>query len=242
MVAEGASGRVYLGVNLEFVGVSLAATMHGEQFATISAVLHNESRVVNLASLGDGAPCGHCRQWLNEFTDAAKLRVLGAQTAIVRTLDDLFPLGFGPDALNNRCPLLLRGRGCQATAPPRTPATLEVMAWRAALHSYVPYTKSQSGVALAARAVNGTLVVGVGGVIENAAFNPTADPFQVALVDLITQGIANLSAIISVVHAERNNTPARYLSRSREIAQAIAPHATFVHSPLPPLYHSQDFL
>lgn len=67
MVALGASGSAYLGVNLEFEHLGLAETVHGEQFATISAVLSNDTGVTTLASAGDGSPCGHCRQWLNEF-------------------------------------------------------------------------------------------------------------------------------------------------------------------------------
>lgn len=79
MVAYGKSGGAYLGVNLEYERVGLAETVHGEQFATILATLSNESGITTLASAGDGSPCGHCRQWLNEFVNASKLRVIGAQ-------------------------------------------------------------------------------------------------------------------------------------------------------------------
>ena len=61
MVALGARGTAYMGVNLEFEHLSLAETVHGEQFATISAVLNNDTGVTTLASAGDGSPCGHCR-------------------------------------------------------------------------------------------------------------------------------------------------------------------------------------
>lgn len=53
---------------------------------------------------------------------------------------------------------------------------------------YAPYTHGKSGVAiLAVNPGTGAEVVAWGGVIENAAFDPTADPMQVALIDLITK-------------------------------------------------------
>lgn len=59
MVAEGRSGAVYLGVNLEFAELGLAETVHGEQFATASAVLRGETELKTLASLGSARTyCG----------------------------------------------------------------------------------------------------------------------------------------------------------------------------------------
>ena len=175
------------------------------------------------------------RQWLNEFVNASELRVIGAQSTGDRKLSQLFPSAFGPDNLGNACPLLQQQGGCPVPPPAPTGANLEALAWHAAKHAYAPYTKGISGVAISARSPAGAMVQAWGGVLENAAFDPTVDPMQVALIDLITKGVSDYSAIVAVVHAEPNaTTVTRYLARSRALAAAIAPAATFSYSATPP--------
>jgi cytidine deaminase len=76
------------------------------------------------------------------------------------------------------------GAGAAAAAA----AELVALAWSAAHRSYAPYTRGQSGVAIRARTATGVVVFASGGIIENAAFDPTVDPMQVALIDLIIKG------------------------------------------------------
>lgn len=151
----------------------------------------------------------------------------------------MFPSAFGPYNLGNNCPLLAGGGGssnCPVAPPaPDRSRGLVSLAWHAAEYSYAPYTRGKSGVAIQALAADGeTEVVAWGGVIENAAFDPTADPMQVALIDLISKGVSNYSDILAVVHAEFNTTITGYVDRSRNLLAAIAPSATFTYSSSPP--------
>ena len=69
--ALGASGAVFLGVNVEFPGLPLNASVHAEQFALVTALRANETRLVAIATTA--APCGHCRQFMNELRHASEL-------------------------------------------------------------------------------------------------------------------------------------------------------------------------
>ena len=58
--ARGASGNVYLGVNVEISAVPLNHSIHAEQFALVTAMANEERKVEAIATTE--APCGHCRQ------------------------------------------------------------------------------------------------------------------------------------------------------------------------------------
>ena len=59
-VAIGGSGKLYLGANLEFIGVPLSTSLHAEQSAILNARDHGETSISGLVV--SAAPCGHCRQ------------------------------------------------------------------------------------------------------------------------------------------------------------------------------------
>jgi cytidine deaminase len=97
-----ASGRVYVGVNVE--NASYPVGLCAERAAVGTAVTAGERRFVALAVVADGplpaAPCGLCRQTLYEFAPA--LRVVMATVGGARrtaTLADLLPDAFGPEHL-----------------------------------------------------------------------------------------------------------------------------------------------
>jgi cytidine deaminase len=92
----------------------------------------------------------------------------------------------------------------------------------AAANAYAPYSHSPSGVAIRSRRGN----VYRGSYIENAAFNPSLPPLQVALVAM---AIANedFSEIAEVVLAEAVNNSISQLSATRSLLGAIAPRAEF---------------
>ncbi|HXF29828.1 MAG TPA: cytidine deaminase, partial [Chlamydiales bacterium] len=109
--AMGKSGAVYLGVNLEFIGFPLNATVHGEQFLVSNARSHGETELVAIAV--SAAPCGHCRQVLNELEEAGKLTILyrtpgpnGKTNDITTNLATLLPESFGPKDLGLKGGLL----------------------------------------------------------------------------------------------------------------------------------------
>ncbi|HEY2843362.1 MAG TPA: hypothetical protein VGJ09_06920, partial [Bryobacteraceae bacterium] len=92
----------------------------------------------------------------------------------------------------------------------------------AAAKAYAPYTNSPSGIAIRTRAGN----VYPGSYIENAAFNPSLPPLQVALVAM-TIANENFSDIAEVVLAEAVNNSISQLSATKSLLAAIALHAEF---------------
>ena len=73
-VARGISNRLYLGANIEFPGHSLGFSVHGEQSALSNAYMHAEDGISAIAVTA--APCGHCRQFMNELAPNGDMQVL----------------------------------------------------------------------------------------------------------------------------------------------------------------------
>ncbi|MCE5294547.1 MAG: cytidine deaminase, partial [Chlamydiales bacterium] len=172
-VGLGASGNIYIGVNLEFS--DLPSTIHAEQFMVVNARNHQEIAIDTIAL--SAAPCGHCRQFLSEIANAGTIRILTPENEPT-TLGALLPHSFGPQDLGLQGDLL-----SQASAP--FPSSLDVVerAREAALCSYAPYTNKIAGVAFTT--LDGNIYSG--SVLENAAYNPTVPPFTSALVDFVTR-------------------------------------------------------
>ena len=190
-VALGASGAIYPGANLEVRGNALNQTVHAEQFAVSNAYANREQGLAAIAVTA--APCGHCRQFLNEIADGSRIRIIVAGQP-QRTLADLLPASFGPSDLGIAGGML----GAPAaelhlsSSDPLARAALD-----AASHAYAPYSKARSGCAI--RTASGRVYAG--SYIENAAFNPSLSPLQSALVKL-TLGGEQFGAIRNVVLVE----------------------------------------
>ena len=162
-IAVGDSGNLYFGANMEFAGVPLSASIHAEQSAVMNAWLHGEDRIqaLHVSEL----PCGHCRQFLLELSNAATLPITIANKKYVLT--DLIPHHFGV----NREP----GQGL-LDSPKQELKSVQLLekdqhrrALNAAEQSYTPHTKNKQGFIIGD--VNGTLYEGR--TAESAAFNPT---------------------------------------------------------------------
>jgi cytidine deaminase len=162
-IAVGDSGNSYFGANMEFAGVPLSASIHAEQSAVMNAWLHGEKGIqaLHVSEL----PCGHCRQFLLELSNAATLPITIANKKYVLT--DLIPHHFGV----NREP----GQGL-LDSPKQALKSVQLLekdqhrrALNAAEQSYTPHTKNKQGFII--EDVNGTLYEGR--TAESAAFNPT---------------------------------------------------------------------
>jgi cytidine deaminase len=211
VVGVGASGNVYAGVNLEFA--DLPSTIHGEQFMAINARNHGEEYIVTMAL--SAAPCGCCRQFLNEIgkqpgKEASKIRFIIPNNAPV-ILDTLLPLAFGPQDLGVQGGLL-----SPTTAP--TAKNIALRAKEAALASYTPYSKCPSGVGI--QTADGTVFSG--SYVENAAFNPAVPPLTSALVDLVSRGFA-YNQITQVVLAQQDGAMVDQLLPTRAVLDRINP-------------------
>ena len=179
-VARGTSGALYLGANLEIPRQSLGFTVHAEQAAASNAYMHEEAGIAAIAVTS--SPCGYCRQFLEEVSPGGEIVVLVKGQKPVE-LKSLLPAAFGPHQLGLTTGAFPIQR-VKIALLEKTPDTLESAALAAACASYAPYTKAHSGIAL--RLSDGSMHSG--SYIENAAFNPSLSPLQVALVAAVNAG------------------------------------------------------
>jgi len=105
---EGRAGRIHFGCNVE--NASYGATMCAERSAIFPAVAAGGRKIRALAltldsmneeNLSQRAPCGLCRQVINEFADASTAIIIDAGekngiefTGEVMGIADLLPWGF----------------------------------------------------------------------------------------------------------------------------------------------------
>jgi len=213
-VVRGTSGALYLGGNIEFLGASLGQTVHAEQAALANAFMHDEPGIEAIAV--SAPPCGHCRQFLFEFAEGRDIDVmLPEQPAI--GLSALLPRPFGPADLN-----VAQGPLSRTKIAAEDVESVAQAARYAAANAYAPYTNSPSGVAIRSRRGN----VYRGSYIENAAFNPSLPPLQVALVAMAMAN-EDFSDIAEVVLAEASNNSISQLNATKSVLAVIAPRAEF---------------
>ena len=213
-LVRGASGSLYLGANLEIAGQALGFAVHAEQSALSNAYMHDEQGVDSMAV--SAAPCGLCRQFLTELSPEGEILVLMAGRPPV-PLSSLLPMAFGPKDLGLRhgaFPV----RQVELALSHGAPDHLTAAALAAARKSYAPYTKAHSGIAIGTQ--GGRLYKG--SYIENAAFNPSLPPFQVALASLFLAG-EDSGAISRVVLVEVKGAAMSHASVTHVVLGAIAP-------------------
>lgn len=173
-IAKGKSGDIYMGANLELPGEALFHSVHAEQSAISHAWLSGESQIVDM--IVNASPCGHCRQFMNELVDGAKIAIhLPAQDS--HSLAYYLPYAFGPTDLNVTSPLLAKHE-MEFVLDSSDPMIIEGLD-HAGL-SYAPYTQSYAAVVL--ETADGATYCGR--YAENAAFNPSMLPMQMALSNL----------------------------------------------------------
>jgi cytidine deaminase len=212
-VVRGLAGDLYLGANLEFPGHSLGFSVHGEQSALSNAYMHEERGVSAIAVTA--APCGHCRQFMNELAPDIQILVQGKPLA---SLSGLLPLAFGPKDLgvaDSAFPI----REVNLKIDNDAPDELSRAALEAARKSYAPYTKAYSGVAI--RISSGKIFKGA--YIENAAYNPSLPPMQAALSALVFGG-KDFSEISEVALVEISGAPISQKSVAEAVLHSIALH------------------
>lgn len=106
-------GTIGTGCNVE--NASYGATICAEQNAVFSSVAlgYRHFHAIALAAAPEGEPpsskvppCGICRQVLREFADPSSFFIIAASSEedyTIRTLEELLPDSFGPDALSAPC-------------------------------------------------------------------------------------------------------------------------------------------
>lgn len=213
IVAQGLSGHLYFGANMEFVGQPLHTTVHGEQAAVLNAWIHGEPGLATIALRG--APCGHCRQFLNEISTAAELRVILAEGEPV-SLATLLPGAFGPHKLGQPAGLMQSAdHQLKLRQPSTDPATLAAL--KMANRSYAPYSKSYSGAAVLT--TNGQIYAAP--YAENAAFNPSLSPVLGALTHLHLRR-QSFETIQKAVLVETDGTLSSQIDTARAVLRSVA--------------------
>ncbi len=193
-IVRGLSGRLYFGANMEFFGVQLGQTVHAEQSAISHAWMKGEHGVKDITI--NFSPCGHCRQFMNELSTAKELKVQLPERD-EKSLHEYLPEAFGPADLGIESGLMAEVKH-QFVCDDED--ALIQQAVEAMNMSHAPYTNNLSGLAL--ELANGRVFKGA--YAENAAFNPSLPPLQVALIQVLLAGetFDNIKAAALVEHSE----------------------------------------
>ncbi|KAJ0254200.1 Cytidine deaminase 1 [Hirschfeldia incana] len=235
-VGLGSSGRIFLGVNVEFPGLPLHHSIHAEQFLVTNLTLNDERHLRHFAV--SAAPCGHCRQFLQEIRDAPEIKLVitdpnaaadpDADSDGFLRLGSILPHRFGPeDLLDKDFPLILEHHDNNLTISDLDlicNGKLKSAALAAANRSYAPYSLCPSGVSL----VDCDGKVYRGWYMESAAYNPSLGPVQAALVDYIANGGGGgYERIVGAVLVEKEDAVVRQEHTARLLIQMISPKCDF---------------
>lgn len=243
-VGLSSDGRVFFGANIEFPGLPLHHSIHAEQFLITNVALHGGGPKLLYMAVS-AAPCGHCRQFLQELRDVAHTMIMitnGGSNGDdgYRPIGDILPHPFGPfDLLDQEMPLVLEEHKndiffkeeCVNTENLRnlTNGYLELAkkndgflkseALAAARGSHAPYSGCPSGVALMDCDGN----VYKGSYMESAAYNPSMMPVQAALVAYIVGGGGGYERIVAAVLVEKEGVMVRQEDTARLLLKHISP-------------------
>ncbi|MFV0447172.1 MAG: cytidine deaminase [Vibrio sp.] len=211
-LARGLSGRIYFGGNMEFSKVQMGQTIHAEQAAISHAWIKGEEGIHDITV--NYSPCGHCRQFMNELTTAKSLMIqLPKRDA--NSLQYYLPESFGPADLGITTVLMHKnnhGYSCEDSNP------LVQSAVSALNTSYAPYSENLSGVAL--QSTSGKCYLGA--YAENAAFNPSLPPLQVALIQMRMAG-ESFDNIEAAALAELNKGSVSHLVDTKATLASLNP-------------------
>ncbi len=213
-LVRGASGGLYTGANIEIPGQCLGFAVHAEQAAVSNAYMHGEQGITTL-SVG-GAPCGHCRQFINEASPDGEIMIVTPSKPPIK-LSSILPSAFGPAALGMKHGAFpIRETNLTLVSPASDP--IVGAALEAARKAYAPYSTSPSGVAI--RTTDRRIFRG--SYIENVAFNPSLSPLQIALAQMIAAG-QQYSAIAEVTLVEVQRAKISQQAVTETVLGAIAP-------------------
>ncbi|OBT12124.1 cytidine deaminase [Vibrio sp. UCD-FRSSP16_10] len=211
-IVKASSDTLYFGANLECSGVQLGQTIHAEQSAISHAWMNGEQGIKDITI--NFSPCGHCRQFMNELTTAEHLTVQLPKREEM-TLQQYLPESFGPKDLGIESALMSSiDHGYQTDQQD----PLINKAINALNTSHAPYSKNYSGVAIKTKQNR----FFSGSYAENAAFNPSLPPLQVALVQLQMVGIA-FSDIVEIALVEMMDASISHLAETQSTLEAINP-------------------
>ncbi len=219
-VAIGASGKAYLGLNLEFEGQPHAQSVHAEQFAVTLARRYGETALTHL--FVSEIPCGHCRQFLTELGNPdLPITVVHGEIWQEHTLASLLPTPFTLADSDTGLLAVPHRQLIVKDANMDDPIITEALG--AAEHSYVPYTEHWSGLAIELD----TEEFVSGGLIESGAYNPTLPALQAALIQLVSEH-GHYHQIRRVCLVERDDSPMSYAVSASMLTRSLSGLAEFM--------------
>lgn len=211
-IARGLSGNLYFGANMEFSGAQMGQTVHAEQSAISHAWMKGELGIKDMTI--NFSPCGHCRQFMNELSTANELMIQLPKRDEM-SLQRYLPESFGPGDLGIEIGLMAKETH-QFTLNEKD--ELLSQALDALNRSHAPYSGDFSGVAI----LSSKGQVYVGSYAENAAFNPSLPPLQVALVQM-QMGSESFTNIRNVALVETSNGKISHLADTQATLDVINP-------------------
>lgn len=216
-IAQGATGNLYFGANMEFLGEALSFCTHAEQSSIVNAWVQGEQGVQALAV--NAAPCGYCRQFLYELVTANQLTIIfddANQQIQTSPITAVLPWPFGPKDLNVPAGLMSpQNHNLVLSTPGNAPGLTGAL--QAANMSYAPYTNSFAGAAVV---MNDNTVIAAP-MAENAAYNPSLSPLEGALSCLNLWGYG-YSQIIEVALVEVAGAKVSQLDVTRAVLSSVS--------------------
>lgn len=209
-IACGLSGRWYLGANMEFAGPGLFHSVHAEQSAISNAWLGGETGISEITV--NYTPCGHCRQFMNELSTAKTLKV--SLPDDLSELQSFLPHSFGPADLDITDALMSPQAHDELKLESDDPLWQAALA--AARQSYAPYSQGYAAVAL--QFEDGRIFCGR--YAENAAFNPSLPPMQMACAHAVLNG-EDLGTVRRAVLLENGNSPISQRDAAQSTLKAL---------------------
>lgn len=176
-IAVGSTGNLYFGANLEFKNQALSLVLHGEQSAISNAWLHGETSITKLAI--NAAPCGYCRQFINELACAQNMEIL--LNGEVLDFNKFLPMSFGPKDLGNDLGLLIPRDNLDTNLQQQN---ISSQLFKQINQSYAPYSKNYAACEI--QTFDGNIFYGR--YAENAAYSPSLSPLQAAISQLVLSG------------------------------------------------------
>lgn len=170
-IAFDGDGNAYFGANFEFANTHIGQTIHAEQSAIAHGWMHGAKDLALLVI--NYAPCGHCRQFINEVTLTEDFYIQ-LPDVDAKPLGYYLPDSFGGSDLGIEDKIL-----GQTNLPQNLQKNTDFIKLAKIAHDtcHAPYSGNKSGIALQ---YDDEEVV-TGRYAENAAFNPTLPALQVAL-------------------------------------------------------------
>ena len=174
---------LYLGANIEFLQHPLNQSIHAEQSVTMNA-WHQGAQPLYALAVSE-PPCGHCRQFLNEFEINPQMPIILPSAENLpdykTTIADLLPGAMRPSNLGHKTALLGAKepyRKLNLKFPVKDRMIAEALL--AAERSYAPYSKNYAGCAIQ----TGTGKIFTGRCMESVAYNPSLTPLHCAVACL----------------------------------------------------------